>query len=207
VKLEDLEAPLTLDVESVKDMFAKAGLTWKEGVPPDKQENLLIKPHFVMVYTSPAKAARQLGARLESVWTWNVRFLRMLRIPARRPPSKLEIFYFWDAQRVSVLLDEDGGPRSRWACWGTTGPTSNDHTSSRWRRGRLPPRDSRPPTRAGRPGGAGAEQSGALGGVSESGGDPARNRPPHSLQRRPLPTERPRAREQRADLVDRRPRP
>jgi hypothetical protein len=110
VKLEDLEAPLTLDVESVKDMFAKAGLTWKEGVPPDKQENLLIKPHFVMVYTSPAKAARQLGARLESVWTWNVRFLRMLRIPARRPPSKLEIFYFGTHSEFQSYSMRTGGP-------------------------------------------------------------------------------------------------
>jgi len=94
VKLEDLEAELPLNVESVKEMFRHAGLTWKEGVPPEKQENLLIKPHFVMVYTSPAKAARQLGSRLEAVWTWNVRFLRMLKVPARRPEYKLEIYYF-----------------------------------------------------------------------------------------------------------------
>ena len=110
VKLEDLEAPLALDVGAVKDMFAKAGLTWKEGVPPEKQENLLIKPHFVMIYTSPVKAARQLGARLESVWTWNVRFLRMLRIPARQPSSKLEIFYFGTHSEFQSYSMRTGGP-------------------------------------------------------------------------------------------------
>jgi hypothetical protein len=94
VKLEDLEAPLPLNVDSIKEMFREAGLTWKEGVPPEKQENLLLKPHFAMVYTSPAKAAQRLGARLESVWTWNVKFMRMLKVPARRPEHKLEIYYF-----------------------------------------------------------------------------------------------------------------
>jgi len=48
----------------------------------------------VMVYTGPDKAARDLATRLEAVWRWNVRFIEMNQLPARRPEHKLEVYYF-----------------------------------------------------------------------------------------------------------------
>ncbi len=81
---EDLMAELPLDEESLEEMKRLMG----------DDARVLIKPHFVMVYTSSDQSARELGARLESVWRHNVAFMDRLDIPARLPDSKLEIFYF-----------------------------------------------------------------------------------------------------------------
>lgn len=97
---DDMMAPLPLDPESVLDMMRQAGVPRKAGVPfeGDQHDGVLVKEHFVMVYTSSKDAARALGSRLEAVWRWNVKMLSMLQIPARRPEHKLEIYYFasWD---------------------------------------------------------------------------------------------------------------
>lgn len=83
VKREDMMAPLPLDEASVAEMVRLAG--------SDKK---LVTDHFVMVYTGPDKAARALLTRLEAVWRWNVRFIEMNQLPARRPEHKLEIYFF-----------------------------------------------------------------------------------------------------------------
>ncbi len=91
---EDMMGELPLDVDSLKDMLRKASMTWEEGVPPEEQDNVLIRPHFVMVCTADPESARALGSRLERVWAWNVKYLEMLDLPAVRPDHKLELFYF-----------------------------------------------------------------------------------------------------------------
>ncbi|MEW6199505.1 MAG: DUF1570 domain-containing protein [Planctomycetota bacterium] len=100
VARDDMMAPLPLDTESVLEMMRQAGVPRKEGVPfeDDKHDGVLVKDHFVMVYTSSKDAARALASRLEAVYRWNVKMLSMLQIPARRPEHKLEIYYFasWD---------------------------------------------------------------------------------------------------------------
>lgn len=83
VKIADLSAPLPKDDDSAKDMHRLAN--------SDKE---WITDHFLMVYTGPDKEARSLGSRLESVWRWNVKFIQMLQLPARRPEHKLEVFFF-----------------------------------------------------------------------------------------------------------------
>ncbi len=100
VARDDMMAPLPLDTESVLEMMRQAGVPRKEGVPfeDDKHDGVLVKDHFVMVYTSSKDAARALASRVEAVYRWNVKMLSMLQIPARRPEHKLEIYYFasWD---------------------------------------------------------------------------------------------------------------
>lgn len=81
---EDMLADLALDEQSLEDM--------KRLVGPEGK--VLIKPHFVMVYTSSDESARKLGSRLEAVWRHNVSFMDRLDLPAIVPDSKLEIFYF-----------------------------------------------------------------------------------------------------------------
>ena len=109
VTAEDLMAPLDLDVDSLRDMMRNCGLEWDEDKPPEEQENVLIRPHFTMVYTSSIASARQLGARLESVWKWNVKFVDILGIPARRPEHKLELFYFGKHEEFVAYANRTGG--------------------------------------------------------------------------------------------------
>jgi hypothetical protein len=73
-----------VDEESLADMK-------KVGGPEAK---VLVKPHFVMVYTSDDAGARALASRVESIYRWKVQFLQMMNHPARRPEHKLEIYYF-----------------------------------------------------------------------------------------------------------------
>ncbi len=82
----DLAAPLPVNKEGVKEMVRQAG-------GPDKAK-VMEMPHFVLVYTSSKEAASKLGSRLESVWRWNMRYLQHLKIPAIRPPYKLEVYFF-----------------------------------------------------------------------------------------------------------------
>ncbi len=82
----DMMAPLPLNENSLQEMLREAGA--------DRQKNVLEKDHFVMVYTASEKAAQELAARLEAVYRWNVRFMEMMKLPARRPAHKLEIYFF-----------------------------------------------------------------------------------------------------------------
>ncbi len=83
VSREDLVAPLPKNEERVREMHRMAN--------SDKE---WVTDHFVMVYTGPESQARALGARLERVWDWNVKFITMLRLPAKRPDHKLEVYFF-----------------------------------------------------------------------------------------------------------------
>jgi hypothetical protein len=81
---DEMMAELPVNEESLDDMKRIAG--------PESQ--VLLKPHFVMVYTSSTDQAQKLGSRLESIYRWKIQFMHMLGIPVQRPPSKLEIYYF-----------------------------------------------------------------------------------------------------------------
>jgi hypothetical protein len=81
----DLRAPLDMDTHSVQEMLRIAG----------RNAKILEKPHFVLVYTSDAEQAQELGSRLEAVYEWAVKYMEMLDIPrTTRPESKLEVFFF-----------------------------------------------------------------------------------------------------------------
>jgi len=96
----DMMSALPLDEDSLLEMMRDAGIPRQEGVPFEGETHpgVLVKDHFVMVYTSSKESARALGSRLEAVWRWNVKFMNMMGLPARRPEHKLEIYYFatWD---------------------------------------------------------------------------------------------------------------
>lgn len=106
---EDLTADLDLDVESLREMYRQAALTWDESQPPDQQKNILVRPHFVVVYTAEKDTAMKLVARLESVWNWNVKFMKILDLPARRPEHKLELFYFGTYKEYEDHANRTGG--------------------------------------------------------------------------------------------------
>ncbi len=80
----DHEAVLTVDEQSVAEMMRIAGAGAKR----------LETPRFVLIYTSDADVARQMAARLESVYRWVLRYCEMLSIPSRAPEHKLEIYFF-----------------------------------------------------------------------------------------------------------------
>lgn len=109
---DDLMAPLPLDADSLREMMRSAGVPWKEGVPPEEQDNVLIRDHFVMVYTSTPQSARELGSRVEHVWRWNVKFAEQLNLPTRRPDSKLELYYFGDYEEYNRYSLNRGMPVS-----------------------------------------------------------------------------------------------
>ncbi len=111
--LKDLMAPLPVDEDSVKEMLSQVGIT-RDNCPLEKQKGVMLKEHFAMVYTSSDKSARELASRLESVWRWNIRFMDMLGVPARRPEHKLELFYFgtykeFEAYSLNRGMDVSGG--------------------------------------------------------------------------------------------------
>lgn len=81
---DEMLADLPADEQSLADMKRLAGPECK----------VLLKPHFVMVYTSSNEQAQKLGSRLESIYRWKIQFMRMLSLPVQRPESKLEIYYF-----------------------------------------------------------------------------------------------------------------
>ncbi len=55
---------------------------------------VLLRPHFVMVYTASDDSARALGSRLESVWRNNMKFMKMLGLKPVVPEYKLEVIFF-----------------------------------------------------------------------------------------------------------------
>lgn len=94
----DLRAPFPTDMSSVREMLQIAG---------KKARYLDSFPHFVLVYTSDRQKAHALGARLEAVYEWNIRYMEMLDLPrTRAPDAKLEIFFFgtWDEYRSYQAL-------------------------------------------------------------------------------------------------------
>jgi hypothetical protein len=81
---DEMLADLPVNEESLDDMKRIAG----------PEAKVLLKPHFVMVYTSATDAAQKLGSRLEAIYRWKIQFMHMLNLPVRKPASKLEIYYF-----------------------------------------------------------------------------------------------------------------
>ncbi|MBW7906186.1 MAG: DUF1570 domain-containing protein [Phycisphaerae bacterium] len=77
-------SPSPVNEESIAQMTQLAG---------DKAETLETA-HFLLVYTSSRQMAQELGARLESIYAWNVRLMNKLGLPAHRPDHKLEMFFF-----------------------------------------------------------------------------------------------------------------
>ena len=92
---------LPLDEDSLEEMLRLAGTTKEEGV--------LLKPHFVLVYTTSKEAAMKLAARVESVYRWNIKFMRMLKLPLTRPEYKLEVYYFASQQEFDNYTTNVGG--------------------------------------------------------------------------------------------------
>lgn len=108
----DLLAPLPVDEDSVRDMMLKAGYTWKEGVPIEQQDNLLVNEYYVMLYTGARDSARQLLGRLNTVWRWNARYMSMLELPVHQPESKLEIYFFGTYKEFESYSMSRGSPVS-----------------------------------------------------------------------------------------------
>ena len=100
--VEDMMAPLPVNEESLEEMKRLMG--------PGAE--VLLKPHFAMVYTSSEDSARALGARLESVWRANVKFLKLLDVPARLPDYKLEIMYFAEYEGLDAYCNNQANPLS-----------------------------------------------------------------------------------------------
>jgi hypothetical protein len=91
------ESELPLDEESVEEMkrLAVSG-------------KVLTTKHTVIVYTSSEQGARTLAYRLESVWRWNIRFMRLVGLPAHLPDHKLEIYYFGTYDEFNAFLNSMG---------------------------------------------------------------------------------------------------
>ena len=94
----DLMEPLTTNEDSVRLMQQYAG----------REAKRLETPHFVFVYTSEPGAARKLAARLETVYKWNVTFMRMFDIPPKKPDHRLEVFYFNTFEEYSTYQTLNG---------------------------------------------------------------------------------------------------
>lgn len=82
----DPEAALPVNTDSVAEMLRVAGA--------GADANTLETDHFVFVYTSSPKLARDLAARLESVYRWNVKVLKQCGIQYQQPDYKLEVFFY-----------------------------------------------------------------------------------------------------------------
>jgi hypothetical protein len=94
IDADDLAGAIPLNKESVIDMLDQVGLDYDPDIPLTEHPNVLVKDHFVFVYTSTKDAARKLASRLEAVYRWNVKFMKMMDLPAKRPEYKLEVFFF-----------------------------------------------------------------------------------------------------------------
>lgn len=97
--------PAPRSEEGLRQMLTVAG----------EKADFLETDHFLLVYTSPRKLAVELGARLESVYYWNIKFMEYMGVPSRRPDYKLEIYFFGtheEFKRYAALdlgMSETGG--------------------------------------------------------------------------------------------------
>lgn len=76
----DLTGPLGAEAAAANALRAAAGAA-----------EVLQTDHFVIAYTAPATSARELAARLESVYAAHVALVRQFKLPARRPTRKLPV--------------------------------------------------------------------------------------------------------------------
>lgn len=77
-------SPSPVNEESITQMSRIAG----------EKSEYLTTDHFLLVYTSTPQAARELAARLERVYEWNVNFMKKMGVPSHAPDYKLEIYFF-----------------------------------------------------------------------------------------------------------------
>lgn len=76
----DLTEPLRVEAAAAEALRAAAGAA-----------EVLQTDHFTVAYTAAGTSARELTARLESVYAAHVAFARQFKLPARRPPHKLPV--------------------------------------------------------------------------------------------------------------------
>lgn len=76
----DLTEPLRTEAATVDALRAAAGVA-----------DVLQTDHFIVAHTTPVPPARELAARLESVYAAHVAFVQQFNLPARRPPQKLPV--------------------------------------------------------------------------------------------------------------------
>lgn len=96
----DLGAEITVDESSVAEMMRIAGA----GAEAKRLET----DHFVFVYTSNLSLARQLAARLEAVYSWNVKLMKQLGLTYRQPEHKLETYFFGTHDEFSRYMNTLG---------------------------------------------------------------------------------------------------
>jgi hypothetical protein len=94
VEIEDLDAPLPVNEEAVNEMLRQAGLQRDPDVPLEEHDNVLLRPHFVLVYTARKESAIELAGRMEAIWKWNTTFIGRTGVVPNRPEHKMEVYYF-----------------------------------------------------------------------------------------------------------------
>jgi hypothetical protein len=62
----------------------------------------------VLVFTSSRADAKKLGARLESVYRWVVKYQDMIGVPYKAPQHKLEMYYFGTNEEYRSYQTTDG---------------------------------------------------------------------------------------------------
>lgn len=100
--LELEEGELPLNEESVEEMKAIIETT-----------GIVTTKHVVVVYTGPEQNAKDIARRLETIWRWNIRFMRIINLPVRLPEYKLELYYVDSREEFDALCTNvEGGPMS-----------------------------------------------------------------------------------------------
>ncbi|MGD8452330.1 MAG: DUF1570 domain-containing protein [Phycisphaerae bacterium] len=95
----DAFAELPVDEFSLEEMKRLAG--------PEAQ--VLTTDHVLLVYTAKDDEARRLCARLERVWDWNMRYMKMLDVPMTVPDHKLEVYFFGSQKEFDAYQTNIGG--------------------------------------------------------------------------------------------------
>jgi len=121
-EIEDLLAGITIEAEDIFDVSTamldvlpvnESSVAEMRRLAGAREDQVLAKDHFVLVYTTDLEEARRLAARLEAIYRWNVKFMQMLNLPVTKPPYKLEIFYFgthkeFEAYSVNMSMGPTG---------------------------------------------------------------------------------------------------
>ncbi len=102
---EDLVGELPLDEEGIQEMCRLGGV-------PRDDNHVLLKPHFVFLFTSKRSDAMELASRLEAIWNWRVKYMGMMDVPVKRPEHKLEIYYFGTHKEFEAYQVNTGGTPS-----------------------------------------------------------------------------------------------
>ena len=102
---EDLEnaevdlSPLPIDPDSLAEMRRISG----------SSAQVWETDHFVLVFTSGRDVARRLGSRLESVYSWCHKFMKIVGVQPVRPDYKLEIYFYNTHEEFQAYGNNQGG--------------------------------------------------------------------------------------------------